>query len=507
MKKCIAIIISICILLTVLSSCVKEKKDFPNIANDFVEKEKSELAFSSQTSDNVKLSSKTANELLEIIENVKAEYKYADLYELEEVQRRLNYDFSVSEHPLKKLDKENFNIDTLYAVVIENNENFKNEIEYKYETVDQEFVYEICKLIVKTIDVVQEMYPDIDWDRVYCNLSNLKMLYKSGMLAYAQVDEKLILSIGKNNIIIAQSQLGDNGFRNVLVHEIMHIIQVGCVCENLEGTSRRAGISVYWDDFSLNTTDWTWLIEGAADRFASKITGDDATTYRYKVDYICSYNMSILLRDSVNADAIETLTLYDDPELLFDAFGCETQEEREEVLKLLISTEILQTQPILFYDKCAEKTGYNPAISQEEKDKFGYYLKADIGVSLAREFYENLVGFIQYNEVSLNDVFFLINLFEGHLNQHMKFNKEEQKEFNQKFFDKYNILRDEFFKKLAKDNSGKDFATLYDEYNIVNGKNLNADLNMLPELKREFLIERAQWQKDNLALGVKVPAI
>ena len=326
------------------------------------------------------------------------------------------------------------------------------------------------------------------------------------MLAYAQVNEELVLSISQNNIIIAQSQLGDNGFRNILVHELMHIIQVGCMCENLEGTSRRAGISVYWDDFSLNTTDWTWLIEGAADRFTSKITGDDAITYKYKVDYICSYNMSILLRDSVNADAIETLTLYDDPKLLFDAFGCETQEEREEVLKLLISTEILQTQPELFYDKCAENTGYNPAVSQEEKDNFGYYLKADIGVSLSREFYENLVDFIQHNEVSLNDVFFLINLFEGHLNQHMKFNKEEQKEFNQKFFEKYNILRDEFFKKLAKDNPGMDFDSLYDDYKIVSDNNLNADLNMLPATKREFLIERAQWQKDNLALGVKVPA-
>ena len=507
MKKGIAIIIAICItMLAVLSSCTTEKKEFPNIANDFVEKEKSELIFSSQPSDNIKLSKKTATEMLEIIKQLNVDYEYADLYELEEVKKRLNYDFSVSEHSNKKLDKNNFNVDTLYAIVIENNEKFEYEIEYKYETVDQEFVYEICKLIVRTIDEVQEMYPDLDWDRVYCNLSNLKMLYKSGMLAYAQVNEELVLSISQNNIIIAQSQLGDNGFRNILVHELMHIIQVGCMCENLEGTSRRAGISVYWDDFSLNTTDWTWLIEGAADRFTSKITGDDAITYKYKVDYICSYNMSILLRDSVNADAIETLTLYDDPKLLFDAFGCETQEEREEVLKLLISTEILQTQPELFYDKCAENTGYNPAVSQEEKDNFGYYLKADIGVSLSREFYENLVDFIQHNEVSLNDVFFLINLFEGHLNQHMKFNKEEQKEFNQKFFEKYNILRDEFFKKLAKDNPGMDFDSLYDDYKIVSDNNLNADLNMLPATKREFLIERAQWQKDNLALGVKVPA-
>ncbi len=379
MKKSIALIIAVCMMMTLFSSCIRGKKtELSDINNDFGENKKSDLTFLSQPSDNVNLSSQTANEMLGVIKSLDVDYKYADLYELDEVNRRLQYDFSVSEHPLKKLDENNFNADVLYDIVIENNEKFEHDIEYKYEMADPEFVYEICKLIVKTIDEFKVEHPDLDWDRVYCNLSNLKMLYKSGMLAYAQVNEDLILSLSVHNMSIAEMQLGENGYRNVLVHEIMHIIQIGCLCENVEEASRRAGISVYWDDFSLNTTDWTWLIEGAADRYAGNITGDGPSTYKYKVDYICSYDMSVLLRDDVEADAIESLTLVDDIDLLFDTFGCETQEEKNEVLKLLISTEIIQTQPALFYEKCAKETGYDPSVSQEEKDNFGYHLKADI---------------------------------------------------------------------------------------------------------------------------------
>ncbi len=510
-KKKVIKIIAICVAVAIiLSIFIKDEKEteFPVLNSVFAE-QNYVLNFASQPSQTIKLSNESATKMHEIIEQIEVGYQYADLYDLPEVEKRLDFDSSVNEHQSTLLNNETLNAEYLSQLVVKNNEKYKPEMSFKFEDVEQEFIDEICKLIVRVVDIMQEQYPNIDWNRVYCNLSNLKILYEPGMLAYAKVKEDLVLSVSKSNISIAQLKLGDNGYRDVLVHEIIHIIQLGCLCEHIENCGRRAGISVYWDDFSLNTADWTWLVEGAAERFTCNVTGDDAVSYQYKVDYVCSYNLSIFLRDDVASDTIEKLTFYDNPELLFEAFGCRSQHQRDEVLKMMISTEILQTQPEKFYELCKEKTGYNPGESQQEKDEFGYYLKADICISLAKEFYENLVDFLCNNKVTCNDLLFLINLFEGHLNQHLKYNKENLKMFNEDFIKQYNIMRDKLFEMLSNDNPKMNFVILYNEYSIFddNKEKLNADLTMLPESKRDFLIERAQWQKDNLSLGEKVPMI
>lgn len=99
------------------------------------------------------------------------------------------------------------------------------------------------------------------------------------MLSYAEVSKDMVLSISKNNTEIVLNMKDENGLRNVLVHETMHIIQLGCECEDIDHCERRAGISVYWDGFTLNTTDWTWFVEGSAERNMCNLTGEDATTY------------------------------------------------------------------------------------------------------------------------------------------------------------------------------------------------------------------------------------
>ena len=484
----------------------RNKNELPDLGGEFTE-QKSELSFSSQPSSAVKLSESSAAEMLSFIRQIEPEYKYADLYDIPQVKERLNFNATVTEHSSATLNKDNLTAEALAEQVLKNNEKYLKEATYKYKKVETDYINDICQLIVRIVSIMQQKHPDFDWNRVFCNLSNLKIVYRTGTLAFAQVGEDLALCVSNTNVTIADIKYGKTGYRNILIHEIMHILQVGCLCENIENCARRAGISVYWDDFPLNTADWTWLFEGSAERATCKITGEDATTYQYKMDYICSYNMALLLRETVEADTIENLCFRDDPSLLFDAFGCENEKQTDEVLKLMISTQILQSQPTKFYEVCKEKTGYDPNETEETLNEFGYGLKTDICISLAKEFYENLTHFTANNELSHNDLFLLINIFEGHLNQHLKYDNENQKEFNEPFFRQYNLLRTKFFDLLTKDNSQTDFASLYNDYSILSeGENqLNADLSVLPEAKKAFLIERAQWQKDNLGLGQKVP--
>ena len=173
----------------------------------------------------------------------------------------------------------------------------------------------------------------------------------------------------------------------------------------------------------------------------------------------------------------------------------------------MISLQVFQIQPGEFKLKYKDETGIDLNEDEEALNQLCYSLKPAICITLAKEFYENLVVFLQKNEVTYNDLFFLLNLFEGHLNQHLRYSSEANAEINKEFFDAYNIMRTALFDALEQDNSGKDFDALYADYAIrIEGKELlNAELSMLPEDKREFLAERAQWQYELDALGVKAP--
>ena len=154
-----------------------------------------------------------------------------------------------------------------------------------------------------------------------------------------------------------------------------------------------------------------------------------------------------------------------------------------------------------------KSTGVDLRENEETLNQFCYALKPAICISLAKEFYENLTVFLARNELTRNDLFFLINLFEGHLNQHLNYTSESKAEINQPFIDRYAALRQALFSALEQDNPGMDFSVLYAEYDIdAAGEGLlNAELAMLPGEKLAFLAERAQWQAELMGLGQKVP--
>lgn len=510
MKKRLCRLLCLILATAILSACSfggssaqrpQLNADFPGRINTF--------SFSAQPSDIVTLSDQGATQIQNVIAQMHVDFPYAEMYALEEVKSRLEFESFVQHHRFSALDESGtLTVQSLLQRVTANNEAFMAEQPFGYTSVEADYLTDLCGFIVQVVHAMEQKYPQIDWNRVYCNLGNLKILYNVGMLSYAQVNQDLVLSISKNNTQIVLTMKGDDGFSRVLTHEIMHIIQIGCVCETIPNCGRRAGIAVYWDDFTLNTTDWTWMVEGSAERHMCALTGGDAISYQYKMDYLCSMTMSVLLRDSVKADTMETLCFYGDPELLFDTFGCETQAQRDELLNMMITLQILQMQPKNFHIVYKENTGIDLLEDEEAMNQFSYSLKPAVGISLAKEFYENLISFMQRNPLTCNDLFFLLNLFEGHLNQHLNFTNESKAEINQPFISSYCTLRDALFSALEAENPGMDVTALYAAYNITaSGKELlNAQLAMLPEEKLAFLAERAQWQSELGGLGQKVPS-
>jgi len=496
------------VLMLSLYGCGKPKYERPDLEEPIVQTEMT-YTFSSQPSQMLTLSAEGAASVTEAVKAQQPDYLYAHMYELDEVKHRLEMTgVDVQTHKFSALN-ENGVLDGEYlaGLVIQNNKAYLEEHDFGYKEPEEDYLLELCSFIIDVVERMKEKYPAIDWERVYCNLGNLKILYDVGMLSFAEVSEDMVLSISQGNTQIVQVLKGDDGFVRVLTHETMHIIQIGCPCEGIENCSRRAGIAYYWDDFFLNTADWMWLAEGGAERNMCNLTGGKALTYQYKIDYLCSYTMALMLRDEVAADTMETLCFQDDPQLLFDAFDCQTQEEYDEVLKLVVTTDILQMQPRTFYDRYREATGIDMWEDTEACDQFNFSLKPAICISLAKEFYENLTAFVAENPISSNDLFCLISLFEGHLNQHLQYKSEAKKAYNQIFFDGYLPMRTALFDALAAENPDMDLDAMYADYQISVAENtVNAELSVLPESKRVFLLERAQWQAEMGALGEKVPA-
>ena len=496
------------VLLLSLLGCGKPKYEKPNLEEPIVQAEKN-FSFATESSAQLSLSEEGAASVMEVVNAQQPEYPYAYMYDLEEVQRRLDMaGVNVESHQFSALNENGvLDVQNLAAMVTENNKAYLEEHTFGYKEPEKDYLLELCAFIIDVVERMQQKYPHVDWDRVYCNLGNLKILYDVGMLSFAEVSADMVLSISQGNTQIVTVLKGDDGFVRVLTHETIHIIQMGCACEGIENCSRRVGIAYYWDDFTLNTADWTVLAEGGAERLMCALTGGNALTYQYKIDYLCSFNMALLLQENVAADVMETLCLQDDPQLLFDAFGVQTAEEYEEVLKLIITTNTLQMQPTAFMAEYEELTGVDLWEDDEAMDAFCFSLKPDIGISLAKEFYQNLTNFVKDNSISANDLFCLIALFEGHLNQHLNYKSEAKLEYNQIFFDSYRPMRNALFAALSTENPDMDIAQMYADYQISVEENIiNAELSILPQSKRDFLLERAQWQFEMNGLGEKVPA-
>lgn len=505
MKKITVTILAIALLVS-LCACKKEKAELPKLDTNFTGRQVT-YTFADNPAEYINLSADGAATVLEAVASQQPDYVDKDLYQLEEVKSRLNFDATVEIHQHNALDAAgNLTAQHLAELVKANNEEFLADKPFGFENVkDEEYILALCTVIVDTVNAMCETYPDIDWQRVYCNLGNLKILYDVGMLSYAQVNDKLVLAISKHNTSIVLNMKGEDAFCNVLVHEAMHLIQIGCTCEQIENCTRRCGICIYWEDFKLNTTDWGWMFEGAAERNMCNLTGGKATTYQYKMDYLCSFTMSALLREQTQADTMETLHFYDDPQLLFDAFGCETEEEREELLCAVIAMNTFQMQPERFMDAYAEKYGTDLRQDEDALNDFCFRTKIPVCITLAREFFTNLVAYLQTEDVTTDDLFFLLNLFEGHMNQHLNFSVEYKKSINAPFVESYTAMRQALFDALEIDHPEMDMDTMYAEYQILDDENkLNASWSSLSTAKRTFLAERAQWQEELDALGVKI---
>lgn len=504
MKRKTALLLCILMAFSALSGCSRPKSSNANLSFSTAEKQHTILFQNQDDSEIIHAEHESVAAYSDLISSFSLEYPYADLYGVEACYDRIFTDSGVDSHVYSALDENGaLTAEHLREIVKENNQKFyaeDNTNKSFFKETDDAFLLSICTLIVDTIHEVQARYPDIDYDRVYCNLGNLKVFYKTGLLDYAQVTVDMKLLLSDSMLQFVSIMAGGTGIRDVVIHEIMHIVQLGCSCENIGNCTRRVGITYRWDDVDLQGNDWAWFFEGAAELNMCMLTGDDPVTYRNMINYIQSVNLVTFLNGSISANYAQTISFYSDPNKLFDLFHAQSRSEITEIANLMEAIQIMQYTPDEFLSAYGEKYAVDTT-QTEVLDQLRYALKPAICLTFAKSFYKNLAYAIADNKtVTANDLFYLIRVFEAAMDYHLTYTIAEKAEVNQPFLDVYKEIRRAFFAMLA-ENGASVIEKSYLEYDMFSdgaSTKANASFKWLESDKREFLLERTEFLTQQL---------
>ncbi len=497
MKRFLSVILVLSLLFS-LSACGNSSASH-NM--NFISEKKTNISSFSETdtSEKLTLSDSQVNKIINKIDSIKVDFPNSELFQIDECYKRLNTKINVKSHRFNALNSSGLlEANHLMSIVKKNNENYLSAQKYGMIGVEEpkeDFILDICKLIVDTITSLKNKIPDIDYERVYCNLGNLKILYKKGMVDNAQVTADMVMYISPTMFEIVESMNGDDACRNVVIHEIMHIVQIGCSCEKIKNCTRRCGISYRWSDFELNTTDFGWFFEGSAERNMCNLTGGKPITYRYMIDYIASLNLATMLKNDVTANYAETISFYDDINKLFELFDCKTKADEYEIINMMIAINIVQMKPDEFLKIYSAKNGVDTT-DNAVIDDLNNSLKPAIYLVLTKNFYKNLAKVLNKNrEITLNDLCFIISLFEASMDNHLRYKKSELENYNKVFINEYRLMREQLFRGI-KSSCGVDAETYYKSYSVYTdskNKKVNASIKWNIDEKNSFYLERTDY--------------
>lgn len=443
---------------------------------------------------------------------IECEYPYHEYFGMAEMFDKLYAYQPVENHRYTALDSAGrLTAAHLAEIVKKNNAVFLNEQETAtgssfsklsaYAELEDSLLDRICTLIVCVVDKMFDRFPDIDRDRVLCNLGYLKILHeeRSTSLHLAAVDNEMLMKIHDQMLSAADLMMGEHAIRNTIVHETMHILQYGCACENIENCIMRQGFSYHFDSEEHNAASYLWMVEGSAEKEMSLLVGEDTMTYDTKIGYIETMDYTVFLQKDVPAYYCGSLMFYPDPEKLFGLFGCRTREEKLEVADLMRAVEILQNMPKDFKNTLAKDTDLDMT-DEDVQSEIRFRMKPEICRFFTKYFYAALIDCAAREEMTENDLYCLLRLFEGLLDYHLGLWDGRNPEINKPFLTDYSALRSELFT-LLKEQGNDVSISEYLDYDYFAGEDIvNARLLWMPEEKIRFIYDRMDFiaEKDLL---------
>lgn len=455
----------------------------------------------------INFTSSNYDEIKLYLDNLTVFYEYEDLYNFKETLNEYNKLNLVDNHNCKL---KNITVDELYSIIVNNNEEYKKNIKTSiYKELSSSEMREICELIVEIVNNSLKSNNDISIDRIKCVLSNLKLFKQTSSVANAFVTDDNCLIISPNMLEVASLINGKGTDKDIFIHEINHFLQKGCNCDlnNNDNLKRNFGISYGFNNVKVNSLDFTWLYEASAEKNMMNLTSHEPLVYQNMIGYLESLSLVNLLNDNYKVADTEKLSFKRNLDDLYTYFDV-ADGDKKEILNMMYSIEVMQQAPDDFYKALEEQTGKTKDNSLV--DEVNYTVKVSICETLSKLFYKNLSKNIVNKDVTLEDVFYLISLFENDLNSHIKYKDSTKYSYNERFINTYIDIQNNFFYQLSKclNCSEEEMEDRFNNYTsniklsdgtIVN----NYSLNFLNKEKIDYLEERKEAIKLSSSVSIR----
>ena len=409
-------------------------------------------------------------------------------------------DYLKNQKPVKSVSQHKYDITdgtgeidagVLYDVVQENNrkyfEQFKNQDDadvdsemQSFEKLPKKTIEKTCKYIADYVNKASksEDWQDVDFERVYCNLSTLRIMHRMyADFSLAYVDENNVLSINpevlENNksMLAPDTDMTDKEMEQyawdvTLVHEIVHLLQDSCPCIEEDDELLLANMRCK-DDDELHTLFDFWLVEASAELGMTDMTGKGPNTYFNYINYYYSMTSAFYLDPGVSPKKVMRITFDKDNYPFYKAFGKLSEKETEEIINALYSIEVMSYDTEGFVEAYKGKYGIDlSAVENEDKQELVHQkLRLNALKAFTKRFYISLAKQIEEKKMSYNDMFYLIKVFERQLFDHLCYNEEDRAMMSNKFFDYYLDIQEEFFDELeGKVFSEKELTEEFEKY-------------------------------------------
>ncbi len=456
----------------------------------------------SKTETQVNFTANSYSEFKNYIDGINTIYEFSDLYNFSETINEYNH-LTIAEKHSSKLQKIAAN--DLYELVKNNNKEYKKISSTAiYKELKDDELKEICTLIADTTEKIKKQSENVSEDRLRCVLSDLKIFAQTSSVANAFVTDDNSLIVSPNMMEIATLIKGDSAEKDVLIHEIVHLSQKGCNCDLQNNTNlkRNFGVSYGFKNVKVNSLDFTWLYEASAEKNMHNLTGHDFLVYQNMIGYLESLSLVNLLNDNFKVNDTEKLSYKRTLDDLYNFFGVEDEKDKSEVLNLMYSIEVMQQAPEDFYKVLTEKTGKTK--DDTLIDEVNYNVKASICETLTKMFYANMAKNIVNKDISLEDIFYLISIWENDLNSHLKYSQSNKYKYNANFIEIYLNIQNNFFSHLSKATNltTEEIQNKFNEYTVsVKSKNGEIVANHSSDFLSSSKMNYLETRKNDLSLS------
>lgn len=397
------------------------------------------------------------------------DYLYSDYFNIDEAfnlysnyeEKGIESNFIITDN---KIDS-----NKLYNIVLKNNKNYLKEGTNSniYNEFSDSKILEICNVISTILN--EEINENTNIEELDNNLYNLKILEYSDYY-YASVTTDDVLAI--NTSLINTLNIKDP-LKKIITHESVHLLQRGNDNLNVDGI-KNTGINYKFDELSVNPLYNQWFIEASCEKVASKYNGAEIL-YTNEMYYLDILNII----SSLDGKEIEYINFERNLNKFYEEFNCDNNISNKEIALMMYSIGFVVNDDTSFlkeYEK-ENKISFDYSSVKELKDEY----KNSIFTTLSKIFYYKLTNKLVNNELSIQQIFDYMQLFEvsiANLNWYpVKYDENEY--FIKEYYDLQKNLLSVISKKV--NCSEEELEILYNYYFNNYDIDINSNMNKIYE--------------------------